>query len=125
MTQRHLAEAALATARAELANAAKISSLGVLTASIAHEVSQPLSGIITNASASVPNTAGSARMAELTPIVFVVDDDISVRNSLEWLIRFEGWKAETFSSAQDFWRVHGSPYRTVWSSMYLFRGSAA
>ena len=41
-------------------------------------------------------------MAELTPIVFVVDDDISVRNSLEWLIRFEGWQAETFSSAQEF-----------------------
>ena len=41
-------------------------------------------------------------MAELTPIVFVVDDDISVRNSLEWLIGFEGWKAETFSSAQEF-----------------------
>jgi FixJ family two-component response regulator len=52
--------------------------------------------------ASVPNIAGSARVAELTPIVFVVDDDISVRNSLEWLIRFEGWKAETFSSAQEF-----------------------
>ena len=41
-------------------------------------------------------------MAELTPIVFVVDDDISVRNSLEWLIRFEGWRAETFSSGQEF-----------------------
>src|SRR6478672_6245654 len=42
------------------------------------------------------------RMAELTPIVFVVDDDLSVRNSLEWMIQFEGWKAETFSSAQEF-----------------------
>ena len=41
-------------------------------------------------------------MAELTPIVFVVDDDISVRDSLEWLIRFEGWQTETFSSAQEF-----------------------
>jgi FixJ family two-component response regulator len=41
-------------------------------------------------------------MAELTPIVFVVDDDISVRNSLAWMIRFEGWQAETFSSAQEF-----------------------
>ena len=41
-------------------------------------------------------------MAEPTPIVFVVDDDISVRNSLEWLIRFEGWQTETFSSAQEF-----------------------
>jgi FixJ family two-component response regulator len=41
-------------------------------------------------------------MAELTPVVFVVDDDISVRNSLEWMIRYEGWQAETFSSAQEF-----------------------
>ena len=37
-----------------------------------------------------------------TPIVFVVDDDVSVRESLEPLIRWAGWKPETFSSAQDF-----------------------
>lgn len=37
-----------------------------------------------------------------TPIVFVVDDDISVRESLELLIRNEGWQSETFASAQDF-----------------------
>jgi FixJ family two-component response regulator len=36
------------------------------------------------------------------PIVFVVDDDISVRESLESLIRTEGWQPETFASAQDF-----------------------
>jgi FixJ family two-component response regulator len=36
------------------------------------------------------------------PIVFVVDDDISVRESLELLIRTEGWQPETFASAQDF-----------------------
>ena len=36
------------------------------------------------------------------PIVFVVDDDISVRESLELLIRCEGWRPETFSSAQEF-----------------------
>ena len=41
-------------------------------------------------------------MAEPTSIVFVVDDDISVRESLELLIRFEGWQTETFSSAQEF-----------------------
>jgi DNA-binding NtrC family response regulator len=35
-----------------------------------------------------------------TPIVFVVDDDISVRESLESLIRCEGWQPETFASAQ-------------------------
>jgi PAS domain S-box-containing protein len=73
VTQRHLAEAALARARAELANAAKISSLGVLTASIAHEVSQPLSGIITNASTCLrmlerdsPNVDGVRETALLT-----------------------------------------------------------
>jgi FixJ family two-component response regulator len=37
-----------------------------------------------------------------TPIVFVVDDDISVRESLELLIRNEGWQPETFASAQEF-----------------------
>jgi len=37
-----------------------------------------------------------------TPIVFVVDDDISVRESLELLIRCEGWEAVTFASAQEF-----------------------
>jgi FixJ family two-component response regulator len=37
-----------------------------------------------------------------TPIVFVVDDDISVRESLESLIRFAGWRPQTFASAQEF-----------------------
>lgn len=41
-------------------------------------------------------------MSHPTPTVFVVDDDISVRESLEALIRFEGWQAETFALAQDF-----------------------
>ncbi len=41
-------------------------------------------------------------MSHATSIVFVVDDDISVRESLELLIRSEGWQPETFSSAQDF-----------------------
>ena len=36
------------------------------------------------------------------PIVFVVDDDISVRESLESLIRFAGWQPQTFASAQEF-----------------------
>jgi len=36
------------------------------------------------------------------PIVFVVDDDISVRESLEGMIACEGWQSETFASAQEF-----------------------
>jgi FixJ family two-component response regulator len=41
-------------------------------------------------------------MSHNTPIVFVVDDDISVRESLEWLIRCAGWQPETFPSAAAF-----------------------
>lgn len=41
-------------------------------------------------------------MPQTTPIVFVVDDDISVRESLESLIRFAGWRPETFASAHEF-----------------------
>jgi FixJ family two-component response regulator len=41
-------------------------------------------------------------VAQPTPIVFVVDDDVSVRESLEALIQSEGWQAETFASAQAF-----------------------
>ena len=48
-------------------------------------------------------------MSQVTPIVFVVDDDVSVRESLELLIRCEGWQPETFGSAREFLdhpRVH-------------------
>jgi signal transduction histidine kinase len=50
VTHRRHTEEALAKLRAELAQASKVASLGVLTAAIAHEVSQPLAGIVTNAS---------------------------------------------------------------------------
>jgi len=41
-------------------------------------------------------------MLNATSIVFVVDDDISVRESLELLIRSAGWRSETFASAHEF-----------------------
>jgi FixJ family two-component response regulator len=41
-------------------------------------------------------------MSQATPIVFVVDDDVSVRESLELLIRHAGWRPELFASAQEF-----------------------
>jgi FixJ family two-component response regulator len=41
-------------------------------------------------------------MPDVTSVVFVVDDDVSVRESLELLIRSAGWRAETFESGQDF-----------------------
>ena len=53
-------------------------------------------------SASAPSSKSSSTKAEAKPIVFIVDDDISVRESLETLISFVGWQAETFASAEEF-----------------------
>jgi FixJ family two-component response regulator len=43
-----------------------------------------------------------AATLQVTPVVFVVDDDVSIRESLELLIRCAGWEPETFASAQEF-----------------------
>src|SRR5437667_7950414 len=44
----------------------------------------------------------AAAKTQQKPIVFVVDDDISVRESLDLLVKFAGWQPETFASAVDF-----------------------
>jgi FixJ family two-component response regulator len=49
-----------------------------------------------------PESESSARSQGSMPVVYVVDDDVSVRESLELLIRTEGWRPETFASAQEF-----------------------
>jgi PAS domain S-box-containing protein len=73
VTARRLSDQALDKARSELAHVARVISLGALTASIAHEVNQPLSGIITNAStcmrmldAEPPNVDGARETAKRT-----------------------------------------------------------
>jgi FixJ family two-component response regulator len=54
-------------------------------------------------SASAPDHATKASAAsDPVPVVFVVDDDVSVREALELLIRFRGWQPELFESAQEF-----------------------
>jgi C4-dicarboxylate-specific signal transduction histidine kinase len=73
VTARRLSEEALDKARAQLTHVARVTSLGVLTASIAHELNQPLSGIITNAStclrmlaADPPDVEGARETARRT-----------------------------------------------------------
>src|SRR5213078_1223613 len=73
VTSRRLSEEALGKARSDLAHVTRVMSLGALTASIAHEVNQPLSGIITNAStclrmlnADPPNVEGARETARRT-----------------------------------------------------------
>jgi PAS domain S-box-containing protein len=58
VTARRVSEEALDKARAEFTHVARVTSLGVLTASIAHELNQPLSGIITNANTCLRMLAG-------------------------------------------------------------------
>jgi PAS domain S-box-containing protein len=73
VTQGRLAEAALDKVRSELAHVTRVMSFGALTASIAHEVNQPLAGIVTNAStclrmlaAEPPNIEGARETARRT-----------------------------------------------------------
>src|SRR2546426_12222214 len=73
VTARRLSEQALGNAQSELAHVARVTTLSTLTASIAHEVNQPLSGIITNAStclrmlaADPPDVDGARETARRT-----------------------------------------------------------
>ncbi len=73
ITPRRLSEEARDKARSELAHVARVMSLGTLAASIAHEINQPLSGIVTNAStcqrmlaAAPPNVDGALETARRT-----------------------------------------------------------
>jgi FixJ family two-component response regulator len=54
------------------------------------------------ATSLIVREASSFPMSQTAPVVFVVDDDISVRESLELLIQHEGFCVETFTSAQEF-----------------------
>lgn len=55
-----------------------------------------------NLARTLSRALGSAPMPPASSIVFVVDDDVSVRESLQLLIQNEGWQAETFASAREF-----------------------
>jgi len=73
VTERRRSEEALSSLRAELAHVSRVNSLGTLTASITHEISQPLAGILTNAgtglrmlSAEPPNVEGALATVQRT-----------------------------------------------------------
>lgn len=80
----HIASIAIERARGE-------AELGKLRSELAH-VSK-----VTTLLPRLPELA-----LQSTPVVFIVDDDVSVRESLELLVRWAGWRTETFSSAEEF-----------------------
>jgi FixJ family two-component response regulator len=53
-------------------------------------------------SAIVSRSIEARTMPDVTPLVFVVDDDVSVRESLELLLKHAGWQPQVFASAQEF-----------------------
>ena len=74
LTEQRAAEDALRQARAEIAHAGRLSALGELSASIAHELGQPLTAILSNAQAGVhllaqesPRSPSSRRSSAISP----------------------------------------------------------
>jgi FixJ family two-component response regulator len=57
---------------------------------------------VSHSSFGIGMKSGAPRMTDAAPIVLIVDDDVSVRESLELLIRWGGWQPETFASAEEF-----------------------
>src|SRR5436190_23949904 len=51
---------------------------------------------------ATPDRLKEVAAAEIIPVIFVVDDDVSVRESLELLIQSAGWLPETFATAREF-----------------------
>jgi FixJ family two-component response regulator len=64
--------------------------------------SKPTEGLLSASKLSRAARATDVAMPYVTSLVFVVDDEVSVRESLELLIGAEGWCVETFASAADF-----------------------
>jgi len=79
-------------------------------------ISDPPAADIHSQPAARAGEVEGRQMSEATPIVFVVDDDVSVRESLELLIRAAGWQPETFASAMEF---QSRPRPTVPSCLVL------
>ena len=73
-----------------------------------------------NSSSAASHKAGSPK-PDAKPIVFVVDDDVSVRESLEGLISFAGWQPETFASAGEFLSARVRLFPAAWCLTFLFR----
>jgi len=55
-----------------------------------------------NSSRTIGHEMAPVAISAHSPVVFIVDDDVSVRESLELLVENEGWKSVTFASAQEF-----------------------
>jgi FixJ family two-component response regulator len=67
------------------------------TISTGHVTRAPYTG-----TSAIASRSNEVLMPDVTPIVFVIDDDVSVRESLELLIKSAGWQPETFASAHEF-----------------------
>lgn len=70
-----------------------------MTATLPHNVSREAYTAVPSTTARRPEVAV---MPDSSAVVFVVDDDVSVRESLELLIKTAGWRSQTFVTALEF-----------------------
>ena len=66
------------------------------------EALRPSVNLTTLSPSSAARAIDGLTMPNVTPLVFVIDDEVSVRESLELLMGAEGWRVETFASAAEF-----------------------
>src|ERR1700722_14337709 len=59
-------------------------------------------GPTVNSAGAPAHESKASLISQATPIVFVIDDDVSVRESLESLVRRVGWEPQIFASGKDF-----------------------
>jgi FixJ family two-component response regulator len=89
--------------------AALSSAEGLALSSVEGPALSTVEGPYTVVSAIASRSTEVLTMPDVLPIVFVVDDDLSVRESLELLIKSAGWQPEMFVSAQEFLSRPQSP----------------
>ena len=75
VTERKRAEEALHQAQAELAHVARVATLGEMTASIAHEINQPLTAVVNNAGACLRWLAATSNLEEARQSAALIIDD--------------------------------------------------
>jgi len=92
ITERKIAQDALAEARVELARVARVTMMGELAASIAHEVNQPLAAVVANAQACTRWLAGNPR------------NDREARNAVDRIVRDANRASEVIARIRGFLR---------------------
>jgi C4-dicarboxylate-specific signal transduction histidine kinase len=102
IAERKLAEAALQKAQANLAHMTRLTTMGELSASIAHEVNQPLTAVVNNANACISLLmGGAANFEEIREALTEIVDDADRASAVIQRVRQLAKRAPTVKSPLD------------------------